>query len=428
VGQITVAGGTVMTRDVAVGSFSPGTLTVAAGAMSLSSNLLAGAASGWTGSVWVTGGQLIATNATTEIGRFGFGRLTVSNGTLQARDLVLGRFSGSQGTATLAGGTLTVDGLFLTNTASRFVFNSGTLNARGASVTNGQPFVVGNGTLSATYILQGGIHAFANTLRIAANASLTGTGTISATVTNAGSIAPGLSAGRLNVNGNLVLQPTSTLRFELGGYIQGTDYDHLNVAGSVSVTGTLALSIINNFITTMTNGASFTVLTANSISGSFANATNGSRLVTSDGFGNFLVSYGGTALVLGDFKAVDTDGDGLPDWWEQTYFGSVTGATAGADSDGDGLSNLQEFLAGTVPTDSSSALRIVAILTSGPDILIRFSSASGKRYLVEYKNGLSDTSWSTLMDNIPGNGSILQIIDPGAASLPRRFYRISLIQ
>ena len=48
--------------------------------------------------------------------------------------------------------------------------------------------------------------------------------------------------------------------------------------------------------------------------------------------------------------AADTDGDGLPDEWEQKYFGEEP-AAPGGDADGDGLTNLQEFQAGTNPKD-----------------------------------------------------------------------------
>lgn len=49
----------------------------------------------------------------------------------------------------------------------------------------------------------------------------------------------------------------------------------------------------------------------------------------------------------------DADGDGLSDWWERFYFGS-TNVTGGADDDGDGAANTNEFLDGTDPRDSES--------------------------------------------------------------------------
>lgn len=50
-----------------------------------------------------------------------------------------------------------------------------------------------------------------------------------------------------------------------------------------------------------------------------------------------------------DFGDVDTDGDGMSDAWELAYFGSITGANPHDDPDGDGRSNLTEFLQGTDP-------------------------------------------------------------------------------
>src|SRR5208282_6309602 len=48
--------------------------------------------------------------------------------------------------------------------------------------------------------------------------------------------------------------------------------------------------------------------------------------------------------------ALDSDGNGLPDYWELQYFGRL-GVDPYADADGDSISNLQEYQQGTDPTD-----------------------------------------------------------------------------
>ena len=51
---------------------------------------------------------------------------------------------------------------------------------------------------------------------------------------------------------------------------------------------------------------------------------------------------------------VDSDGDGLPDWWEEKYGLDTAQNDADADKDGDGFTNAEEFAAGTDPADKSS--------------------------------------------------------------------------
>src|SRR5262249_58451680 len=47
----------------------------------------------------------------------------------------------------------------------------------------------------------------------------------------------------------------------------------------------------------------------------------------------------------------DLDNDGLPDYWERQYFGDTSGLPIN-DSDRDGVSDYQEFVAGTDPTSA----------------------------------------------------------------------------
>jgi len=100
VGTMTVSNGTLVTRNLNVADLtsSQGTFNIAGGSVT-SLNMLV-AVSGLTGTVWLTGGQLITSNESTAIGDPGIGRMTVSNGTWTASILSL-----RQGTLTIAGGT-----------------------------------------------------------------------------------------------------------------------------------------------------------------------------------------------------------------------------------------------------------------------------------------------------------------------------------
>jgi hypothetical protein len=46
---------------------------------------------------------------------------------------------------------------------------------------------------------------------------------------------------------------------------------------------------------------------------------------------------------IGADEFLDRDSDGLPDWWEQTYFGDPNAADPNDDCDGDGLPNIEEY-------------------------------------------------------------------------------------
>jgi hypothetical protein len=65
---------------------------------------------------------------------------------------------------------------------------------------------------------------------------------------------------------------------------------------------------------------------------------------------------------------LDTDGDGLPDIWEYKYFDTLAYG-ANDDPDGDGNSNLTEYLDGTDPTIKVSMLPRLTVVTSGGTIV-----------------------------------------------------------
>jgi hypothetical protein len=61
---------------------------------------------------------------------------------------------------------------------------------------------------------------------------------------------------------------------------------------------------------------------------------------------------------------IDSRGCGMPDWWQLYYFGNLA-QNATDDLDGDGVSNLQEFLDGTNPTNSASVAYHLRLLSDG---------------------------------------------------------------
>ena len=113
-------------------------------------------------------------------------------------------------------------------------------------------------------------------------------------------------------------------------------------------------------------------------------------------------------LLLTDLRG-DTDGDGLPDWWEALYFGNRTNADAEADSDNDGIKNRQEYVAGTYPNDGASHFYIyvsdnfLSIPGQNPVICWpspsnRWLNVAGKRYAVERATNLMAAFTVAAMD------------------------------
>ncbi|MBM3859157.1 MAG: hypothetical protein FJ395_05855 [Verrucomicrobia bacterium] len=127
--------------------------------------------------------------------------------------------------------------------------------------------------------------------------------------------------------------------------------------------------------------------------------------------------------------SADTNANGLPDWWEDYHFGGPTAADANADSDGDGLLNRQEYIAGTNPRLALSRFAITTLQLSPEGWEITFLAVSGKVYRVEYNSHLSRTNgWQILLDNFQATNSIIQILDPTANNEPSRFYRLRVFQ
>lgn len=83
--------------------------------------------------------------------------------------------------------------------------------------------------------------------------------------------------------------------------------------------------------------------------------------------------------------SADSDGDGMPDWWEDCYFDDPTNGVAGVDGDGDGPDNLAECVAGTHPTNGASYF--AASITHAPaGVVVSWYAVTGRTYSVRYRS------------------------------------------
>jgi hypothetical protein len=120
----------------------------------------------------------------------------------------------------------------------------------------------------------------------------------------------------------------------------------------------------------------------------------------------------------------DTDGDGLPDYWENLYsLDPFNPNDAALDSDGDGLTNLQEFQLGTDPRNPASGLSLtIARAPGGAGLVLSFAAAANVGYAIDYTDALG-AAWQPLQSFAAvSTNRVVQF--SVAASGSKRFYRL----
>lgn len=208
VGQMTVSNGTWRAMDVRVGQTndSQGTLTIAGGTNVVSRHLNAGLLQGATGAVWMTGGQLIVTNNLTSIGGSGVGQMSVSNGTWLGEAVYIGVNTGSQGTLTVAGGTVTLSGLLRTVRNGAIWVTGGQLTTTNLATEIGYTAVgqmtVSNGTWLVNDVNVGMNSGAQGTLTIAGGSNLVVGILDIASVDTFGTGAVWVTGGQLTITNN----------------------------------------------------------------------------------------------------------------------------------------------------------------------------------------------------------------------------------
>jgi Tol biopolymer transport system component len=179
------------------------------------------------------------------------------------------------------------------------------------------------------------------------------------------------------------------------------------------------------------------LISANRQGTASANAVSSHPILGADGrtvvfqsFASDLVSadYNSTrdVFVL-QLAGVDSDHDGMDDDWEMTYFSTLARNGLG-DVDHDGQSDLDEFRAGTDPTDSGSIFRVLTLRRlSGSGVTLLWSAVPGRTYTIQFKNSVDAPAWSNLAENVRAASTTGSFLDNTPAQ-PQQFYRVILAE
>jgi hypothetical protein len=238
------------------------------------------------GSKTLTGGTYEIVDATLRLGNDDLAK-NAATVTLEGSTADIRRVSGAPSISglqqNLAQGTITIlGGKNLVTTGA--VANAGTvvLGSNGAITTAGAYTQSGGETrlLSSTASLVAG-----GTGVTIVNGVLQGVGTVqAATITNGGTVVPGLSPGVLTLQGDYVQTEGGRLNIEIRGLTPGTKYDVLQVSGAATLNGTLS---ITTAAFTPSIGNAFPILTAASRSGTFSTVLG----TDAGGSGSYRVDY-----------------------------------------------------------------------------------------------------------------------------------------
>jgi serine protease AprX len=102
------------------------------------------------------------------------------------------------------------------------------------------------------------------------------------------------------------------------------------------------------------------------------------------------LAIGGALTFNGNYTFIDVNHNGISDAWENYYFDEVsTNRTQHTDTDGDGMSDYAEFIAGTDPTNAASNLKfLAAILQTNRLVKFQWSAVPGRIYQVQSSTNL----------------------------------------
>ncbi len=123
---------------------------------------------------------------------------------------------------------------------------------------------------------------------------------------------------------------------------------------------------------------------------------------------------------------MDGDGDGIPDQWERdNHLDPSSPNDAPVDTDGDGVSNLAEYRAGTDPRNPDSYLRMEAPAPANDvgGVRITWGSVPNRLYTL-LRSTEVNAGWIPIAEHLLSTPPAAVFLDNSATNAPQYFYRL----
>ncbi len=139
-------------------------------------------------------------------------------------------------------------------------------------------------------------------------------------------------------------------------------------------------------------------------------------------------------LLLAASQIVDSDGDHLPDAWEQKYFGNLASGP-NDDPDGDGYSNLTELALGTSPIDANATPNLKKGITRDGRFFVIYKRWAGNLLTYTMGSSIDLSHWAGTPDELSygdplnlydgtGTSQIAVYLKPTVKQKPFNFFSV----